>query len=684
DLTIDLGDTTIVYNDPIPSLPVDYIFNGGDASGINLSTVDSIALVNAIKSVRGTALVNAPGLVRGTALVNAEGDQLLTEALLNSFSFLVSQTVVTTRGTALVNGELIDPAELYEAGLANAVSGTSTEARLVRGTALVNGYGLVRGTALVNTIDSLGNITNTSSLTNSGSLVNSSGTLNSNTITLNSNTQTLVILGEEDIAILSGETPGNVVIRSVNLITGNTVGTHLSIPGTFLTSNYNVTYGLGQITIIPDTAEISIAPGTLAQTYTGSPLAVGVTIEPAGTAYTVTYNGSTTPPTNAGSYAVHVAVDDPNIVGSADATLVIAPAPAQITIAPASLTQTYTGTARTVGVTVAPSGLAYSVTYNGSSTAPVNAGSYPVQITVNDPNYTGSATATLNVQKALATATVGTYVINKGASLPTFTATYSGFVNGETASVVGSVTFTLSPNYNGNAGIYQIIVNATAANYVFNSVNGTLYVNPAGPGTKQVKPTFICYMALNAPDANGHTHIAYFQYENRNSTAVYIPVGPNNEITGPPHDASEQPMLFLPGGGAIAVPFNNTGQLTWQISSNKNNGTTGSIPANSSNVVCSSPGQKNLALRDEEDVTILEPRVYPNPSSGSVFIEFPEEASEVMAIEVYDRLGVLVAMNTTRTGDHRVQLDFTSLAKGLYIIRIINTDGQVHRNVIIE
>jgi MBG domain len=38
--------------------------------------------------------------------------------------------------------------------------------------------------------------------------------------------------------------------------------------------------------------------------------------------------------------------------------------------------------------------------YNGNSTSPTAAGSYPVVGTVNDPNYTGSATETLVIAKA--------------------------------------------------------------------------------------------------------------------------------------------------------------------------------------------------------------------------------------------------------------------------------------------
>lgn len=675
DLIITPRDTTFVYNDSIVGIKFNYVFSNAGAP-LNMTPSDGLSILNAVKGTHGTALVNATGVVRGTALVNSDGDQLLTDSILNNFSFMISQAVTSTRGTALVNGDLVEPEELYTAATAL----TNTGARLVRGTALVNGYTLVRGTALVNTIDSLGNVTNTSSLTNSGSLVNTSGILNSSTITLNSNSQTLAILGDDDVDILSGSTPGNVVMRSVNLVTGNTVGTHLIIPGTFLSNNFNVHYGLGHVTILPASATFTITPATLTQTYDGSPKSIGVTVVPAGVAYTVTYNGSATPPVNAGTYAVQVAVDNPNYVGSATASLVIQKATAAITIT--SLTQTYTAGPKTVGVTIVPSGVTYTVTYNGSATAPVNAGSYAVVVTVNDPNYLGTASATLVVQKAPATATTGIYVINKGASLPTFTATYTGLLNGQTASVVTSVSFATSPNYTGAAGVYQIIVTATAANYTFTSVNGTLYVNPAGYGTKQVKPIFVCRQTLTTP-VNGFYYIAHFTYENQNSTPVYIPVGTKNTTFGCSHDASGQPVLFQPGGGSWAIPYNG-GSLSWKITSNKSTGSTGSITATSWNCGCSYSYQSMMVEDDAGTNMDTDLRVYPNPSTGKVFVEFAEAPAAGANIEVYSPLGAKLAVIDHWTGDRLVELDFSSLGPGMYVINVIKESGLEVRTVIIE
>ncbi|MFU8847575.1 MAG: S8 family serine peptidase [Opitutales bacterium] len=64
------------------------------------------------------------------------------------------------------------------------------------------------------------------------------------------------------------------------------------------------------------------------------------------------------------------------------------------------LAQTYDGTPRVVTATTTPPGMNYSVTYDGLSEPPVNAGNYEVVATVTDPDFEGTTTGTLEVSKA--------------------------------------------------------------------------------------------------------------------------------------------------------------------------------------------------------------------------------------------------------------------------------------------
>jgi hypothetical protein len=67
--------------------------------------------------------------------------------------------------------------------------------------------------------------------------------------------------------------------------------------------------------------------------------------------------------------------------------------PATVTLG--NLSQMYDGTAKTAKATTTPAGLTVDVTYNGSADAPMDAGSYTVIGTVNNPYYEGRATNTL-------------------------------------------------------------------------------------------------------------------------------------------------------------------------------------------------------------------------------------------------------------------------------------------------
>lgn len=71
------------------------------------------------------------------------------------------------------------------------------------------------------------------------------------------------------------------------------------------------------------------------------------------------------------------------------------------------LEQTYDGSNKGVTVTTTPEGLFYYVTYNSDYAAPTDAGSYFVDVYIDDPNYEGSASEMLLINKRLQTITFG-------------------------------------------------------------------------------------------------------------------------------------------------------------------------------------------------------------------------------------------------------------------------------------
>ena len=138
-----------------------------------------------------------------------------------------------------------------------------------------------------------------------------------------------------------------------------------------------------------------------------------------------------------------------------------------------SLTQTYTGGQLAASATTDAS---YSVsvdfTYNGSSIAPTNAGSYAVIGTINDPNYQGSSAGTFTINKA-----------NASITLSDLSQTYSGFPRGATA-VTSPLDLTVDLLYDGsptepiNAGTYAVTATIDDINYVGTAFS-VFTINPA-------------------------------------------------------------------------------------------------------------------------------------------------------------------------------------------------------------
>ena len=86
--------------------------------------------------------------------------------------------------------------------------------------------------------------------------------------------------------------------------------------------------------------------------------------------------------------------------GSYTATASVSVNPSAASVQLTNLNQAYDGSSKPVTVITNPASLAYSVTYNGSSTVPIAAGNYAVVVTITDPNYSGGASGNLVVAKA--------------------------------------------------------------------------------------------------------------------------------------------------------------------------------------------------------------------------------------------------------------------------------------------
>jgi large repetitive protein len=174
-----------------------------------------------------------------------------------------------------------------------------------------------------------------------------------------------------------------------------------------------------------------------------------------------------------------------------DGTLTITKAPLSVTAdaktkaygaANPALTATITGYVNGETSAVVSGTPALSTVANPTSSV----GGYAITAaigTLTSANYSfGLVDGSLTVTKAPLTVTADDKTRTSGAADPTFTATLTGFVNGETSAVVtGAATFSSTATPTSAAGTYPItpaIGTLTAANYAFTTfANGTLTVS---------------------------------------------------------------------------------------------------------------------------------------------------------------------------------------------------------------
>ena len=311
------------------------------------------------------------------------------------------------------------------------------------------------------------------------------------------------------------------------------------------------------------------------------------------------------------------------------------------------------------------------------------AGSYPiVQGTITagvnyNITYIGGV---FTIDSASLNITADDKVIYAGDPLPEFTFSYVGFVNGENAITVfgeDGPGYMLDPDYLGEAGSYQILVSGSAANYIITTVPGTMYVNPSGPGCFAVRPILRCIEELQE-HASGYDFVAHFEYQNKNSTAVYVPIGEDNILIGEgAFDAVDQPVLFLSGGGSFDVYFNGE-KLFWQVSSLESGRKTSiASEASSSSSRCKKNNKKSGLVSIDDEIPSADQiyGAYPNPVTGKLMIRLKEDQPSER-VRVLDLSGRLHRINAVYRGSHILELDMTELDPGLYLIHLDSGDSK--------
>jgi hypothetical protein len=196
-------------------------------------------------------------------------------------------------------------------------------------------------------------------------------------------------------------------------------------------------------------------------------------------------------------------------------------------------------------------GTAKAVAVSGLTLSGASAANYSL------PGTTASTTA--NITKALLTVSADNKSMNFGTAFPAFTASFSGFVVGETlatSGVTGSASVTCSANTASPAGTYPITASAgtlASGNYGFTFVPGVLTITVAS-----VQPTCGTAIVRHGPKLDGNAGV-------EGSLRVLLPE--DTDLNGNAFISESllvvgSPVVRIEGRGVIGLQADGTGSAS--------------------------------------------------------------------------------------------------------------------------
>ncbi len=204
-------------------------------------------------------------------------------------------------------------------------------------------------------------------------------------------------------AVVSG--PASVAGNLVTLLGAGTVVVLAEQPGN---ANYFAAEPVTLSFEVAKAAQTITFPNPGGKTFGDAPFALGATsssglaISYAVVSGPATLAGNTVTLTGAGTVTLSAAQGgDANYLPAPTETVSFAVAKAGATITLAGLWQLYDGAPKTVAIVTTPADLNVTVTYAGSATPPVYPGTYAVEATFDEANYSGSVTGTLVIASGI-------------------------------------------------------------------------------------------------------------------------------------------------------------------------------------------------------------------------------------------------------------------------------------------
>ncbi|MFH7018315.1 MBG domain-containing protein [Flavobacterium sp. FlaQc-47] len=482
-LIITANNQSKVYGDLNPTLTAAYTgFVNGDTEA-NLTTAPVITTVADATSPAGTYPIAVSGAVDSNYTISyIDGTLTVTPAILT----------ITADNQSKVYGDLNPPLTASYSGFVNGDTSASlttpaTITTTANATSPIGSYpiavsGAINPNYTISYID--------------GNLI-----VNAAILTVTADNQTKLygdlnpVLTANITGFVNGDTEASLTTAptiTTTAVTTSPIGTYPITASGATSANYTFNYVDGILTVIPVVLTITAdnkgkiygdANPTLTVSYAG--FVNGDTAASLTTPATITTTANATSPVGTYPITASGAVDSNYIISYIDGNLAITTATLIISVnnqtkvygeVNPSLTASYTGFVN--GDNVASFTTPPAITTTAVTGSIV--GTYPITATgAINPNYTISyVDASLTITTAPLTITADNKTRVFGEPNPTLTASYTGFVNGDTvASLTSPVIIATTANSASPAGVYAITVSSAAnSNYTITYVNGILTV----------------------------------------------------------------------------------------------------------------------------------------------------------------------------------------------------------------
>jgi 6-phosphogluconolactonase (cycloisomerase 2 family) len=481
-LTVATANASRLYGDPNPAFTgtVSGLKNGDIITATFASAADPTSPVGSYAII--ATLVDPGARLGNYTVISSNGILTVTPAPL---------TATATSASRLYG----DPNPAFSGTISGLKNGDNITATFVSAATAASPVGTyVIAPSFIDPAGRLGNYT-----------VSSSGTLTVTPAPLTASANNATRLYGNANPIFTGTISGlkngdNITESFTSAGPASPVGTYAIVPAlvdpTGKAGNYTVTFSNGTLTVTP--APLSVATANASRLYGDPNPAFSGTITGIknGDNITASFATAATPASAVGTFAIVPTLVDPTAklgnytVTSTNGTLTINRSP--LTVAAANVARTFGAANPTLTGTITGIKNADNITATYATTAVASSpvGTYPITPTLVDPtaklgNYIVTSTSgVLTVNKAPLTITANNQTKVLHAANPALTATYNGFVLGQTpASLTGILTCKTTSTTLTPVGNFPITCSGqTSTNYAITFVPGNLSVLYASGG----------------------------------------------------------------------------------------------------------------------------------------------------------------------------------------------------------